>query len=243
VKLPDVTIVTTTWFPDDERGELRFESAKHAVNSWRYIQYAGYPISAGLPAGDLRLHIADDGSQDYERRSELLSKIWERASSRTMQNRRGVGASLNKGFDCAFSFGEVALYLVDDWMLDLRFDISPWVHLLMENESIGMVRLGLAHPDLTGAVKHSPETGKFYLRLDRHHFAFAHRPALYHKRFFDAYGPFDENVNAFECERMYNERFCAEFTGPDIALALLHPWRHISDIELADVEPSQAVRV
>jgi len=45
-----------------------------------------------------------------------------------------------------------------------------------------------------------------------------------------------EDINAYECERLYNERFC-QAGGPDIALALPHPWRHIESVELAGVTP------
>jgi len=230
--LPDVTIVTTTWFPEEHAKE-RFSSAVEAISSWsRNCKYEG----------ELRLHIADDGSIGGEVLCETLGNMWGRDSwSKSYQERRGVGASLNAGFKQAFLRSALALYIVDDWKLTQPLDITPWVRLLLADESIGMVRLGIAHPDLTGQVKYVSETGEYYLRLDRHHFAFAHRPALYHKRFLDAYGPFAERVNAFECERLYNERF-AQQPGPDIALALLHSWRHISDIELADVEPAAEVR-
>jgi len=236
--LPDITIVTTTWFPDDERGKARLTTAEMAVCSWaENLRYDGR----------IFLHIADDGSHDLDS-FEVLGEIWNKDWLLTQQDRCGVGASLNAGFTRAFERSLLAFYIVDDWELKQPLDISPWVQLLLTNESIGVVRLGIAHPDLTGVVRHCPETGEYYLLLDRHHYAFAHRPALYHKRFIDAYGPFEENVNAFECEREYNERFAAQAVytaekgaveiGPDIALALLHSWRHISDIELADVEPS-----
>ena len=86
------------------------------------------------------------------------------------------------------------------------------------------------------------------LRLDPHHFAFGHRPALYHKRFFDAYGYFEEGVSALECERLYAEHFCRERPDlfaidqpcPDIVYALSYPWVHLGEAEVGDVEPEGA---
>jgi hypothetical protein len=64
-----------------------------------------------------------------------------------------------------------------------------------------------------------------------HHFACGVRPALYHQRFTDAYGWFEERVNVFDCEMSMNQRFC-NGTGPDIVLALPHPWEHIGHVEV-----------
>ena len=75
------------------------------------------------------------------------------------------------------------------------------------------------------------------LRLERYGFAFGHRPALYHRRMIDAYGFFDENCSALECERLYNERFSTT-KGPDILLALYTPYEHDDSLEsLSGVEP------
>jgi len=225
--LPSIKIVSTTWLPEGAEGEVRLKGLSEVVESWdHYLQYEG----------DISLHISDDGSTGYlaDELRNVASMIPFRTSL-SRQERHGVGASLNAGIRQVLQEDSLMLYLVDDWELLNAFDLTPWAKLLEEDESIGMVRLGLPHPWLTGQIIHHPACD-WYMRLDRHHFAFAHRPALYHKRFFDAYGMFDEDINAYECERLYNERFC-QAGGPDIALALPHPWRHIESVELAGVIP------
>ena len=226
MNLPPIKIISTTWLPPGD-GELRWKALRDAAWSWYlHLRYDG-PLS---------LHIADDGTT-----GELLGRLslqyagFEDNFSFSRQERCGVGASLNAGIHQVLKEEALLLYLVDDWELLRGLDLTPWAKLLEDNTSIGMVRFGPPHPDLTGQIIHHPACD-WYMRLDRHHFAFSHRPALYHQRFFDAYGLFDENVNAYECERLYNERFC-QATGPDIVLALPHPWRHIESVELAGITP------
>ena len=173
--------------------------------------------------------------EHIQRRYAAAEKTFLPAYIYTQQKRHGVGASLNAGIREIREDDSLLLYLVDDWELLQPFDLTPWAKLLIEEDSIGAVRLGPPHPWLTGEIIHHP-TCDWYMKLDRHHFAFAHRPALYHKRFFDAYGPFTEDVNAYECEQLYNDHFC-KTGGPDIVLALPHPWKHIESVELAGVVP------
>lgn len=233
--MPDVTIVMTTWLPpDEEQRRKRAHAETIALLSWKAnLRYSG---------GRIRLHIADDGSQptpDGYDPASLIAYHWGEptamGTTRSRQERHGVGASLNAGCSLAFERGDIVLHAVDDWMLTEPFDITPWVDLLAHDESICAVRM-FPHPDLTGRVLHLGDLGHALL-LDRHHFAFATRPALYHQRMFDAYGRFDEDVSAYTCEQLYNERFCARTDGPDIVLALPSPWRPLESIELAGIEP------
>jgi len=233
--LPPLTIVMTTWMPEGPVGESRRSSAAAALLSWRlHLQYDG----------ELRLHIADDGSpvEDLVRAvGARPNSFWPTSLSR--QQRRGVGASLNAGLRAAWNASPLAAYFVDDWGLRELLDITPWASLLMEDESVGCVRLGPPHPGLTGTVEMSPSG--WGLRLDPHHYAFGHRPALYHKRFFDAYGYFEEGTSALECERWYAEHFAKERTStdllrwPDIVYALSYPWVHLGEAEVGDVEPEE----
>lgn len=225
-----LTIVMTTYFPPGSDGLLRHEAVDEAVESWAdNLSYDGR----------INLHVADDGSDgpdlylDWLRlgaREQVFGTV-----SRSQQHRHGVGASLNAGFRQAFETSPLVLYAVDDWKLTADLDLTPWANLLMEREDIGMVRLGLPHPWLTGNVEH--DAGRWWLNVDRHHFAFGHRPALYHRRMIGTYGWFKEGVNAYDCEIDYNDRFCAAKVPPGIALAFLHPWEHVESIELAHVEP------
>ena len=236
-------VIATTYFPSGPNGMLRREVAIQAIWSWKQFL-----------TGEWALHVADDGSAwtpDHEERPPVSEARFVRKTTwlgslgtvapDTRQERHGIGASLNAAI-AAHPEADLFAYFVDDWKLTAPFDLTPWAQLLRENDDVGMVRFGPPHPGLTGRVRQFPGLSQDWaLQLDRHHFAFAHRPALYHRRFFEAYGPFAEDVNAYECERLYNETFC-RFRGfgdrsPEVVLALPHPWQHIESVELADIEP------
>ncbi len=246
--LPPITIVVTTYFPPGDVGERRQAAAVETVRTWEdHMKYDG----------DIRIHIADDGSGDLWFEQTIADVLMQRgAVAQTRQHRHGVGASLNAGFREAFKRSPLVLYAVDDWQLSAEFDLTPWAELLMRDREIGMMRLGPPHPDLTGTVRHVggmiphpypkpwDSRGLWYLRLDRHHFAFAHRPALYHQRMIEAHGWFDEDVNAYDCERMYSERFnwADAMDTPHVALALAHPWFPVAEepeLELAHINPRE----
>lgn len=243
-ELPPITLVMTTWAPGGREGYARAQAARACLDTWRHrLHYEG----------ELRLHVADDGSGilDYP---YSLGRDIEWAVSFSRQERRGVGASLNAGFEQAHEGGGLALYVVDDWMLLWDIDLTPWAALLERDPTIGMVRLGPPHPWLTGTVEHLGELG-WCLRLERHHFAFAHRPALYHPRMRAAYGWFAEGVTAYDCERLYSEEFNRWSSmnvpqdlgslfskpiirgGPDIVMAIIQPWHHVSGPEQGDIVP------
>jgi len=222
--LPPITIVTTTYLVND----VRLRTAISTINSWeRYLEYSEF----------IYLHVSDDGSDD-DRVSTLFDAInFVEDVTYSEQSRQGVGSSLNKGFKKAFETSPLVLYAVDDWKLLHDFNITPWAQLLMEREDVGMVRLGPPHPFTSGKVEMFTDNWQGWgLRLNREGFAFGHRPALYHRRMIDAYGWFKEGCNALECERLYNEKFLHS-AGPDIVLALPHPWQHIDSIELSSLEP------
>lgn len=228
-----LTIVITTYAPPGEVGVQRRNAALHTWQTWRdHLKYSG----------ELRVHVADDGSElvDYtETWWKQLNKRYPLCSignlTYSQQARWGVGASFNAGLREAHKVSPLTLYAVDDWMLTADLNLDPWTDLLLTNESLGAIRLGPPHPWLTGQVEHH-DGGRWALRIDRHHYAFSFRPTLFHQRLFDAYGPLDEDISALESERIYNDRFCTA-GGPDIALALLHPWDHIYTTELSGVTP------
>lgn len=228
VKFPPITVVVTTYLPDGSAGAMRAIAVNRTLESWlNYLRYDG----------ELCLHIADDGSK------EPLIRLGDwiyREVSYSRQNRKGVGASLNAGFKRSFETSPLVLYAVDDWALTQTFDLTPWAQLLMEREDVGMVRLGPPHPGTAGVVEMFTDNWQGWaLRLYKHQgFAFAHRPALYHRRMIDTYGWFEEGVNALECERLYNEKVNS-IVGPDIVLALPHPWRHIDTQSLSALEPEK----
>lgn len=225
INYPALTIVMTTYFPEGEPGRLRKLAAVKTLYSWRRnLRYVG----------EIRLHVADDGS---DHASLDLPSLWCPCGSYSQQQRKGAGASLNTGIKRAFERSPLVAYFVDDWALTETFDITPWARLLLERNDVGMVRLGPPHPGTSGVVEAFTEEWQGWgLRLDRSGFAFGHRPAIYHRRLFDHYSWFKEEVSALECEQEYNSRVC-NFQGPDIVLSLPHPWRHIDTFSLSGMAP------
>lgn len=206
-----ITIVMTTCFFDEQRRELAEETLRSWAENLRY-------------EGELRLHIADDGSI---KNWKPTYDVWFGPTTYSRQERHGVGASLNAGFRKAFETSPIVLYAVDDWLLQQPFDLTPWVYLLEQREDVGCVRLGPPHPYLRGEIMPYTELWQGWaMCLDRYGLAVGHRPELFHKRWTDYYGEWVEDVNAQECERLASVRYAAMPAGPDIVYALPHPWFH-----------------
>ncbi len=223
---PPVTILMTTYFPSDG-GRERRSLAYKALSSWgENLQYAG----------ELLLHVADDGSSwEFN-----CSSYWRDGFiSFSQQQRQGYGSSLNAGLREIFKHTSFVLHAVDDWYLTNPFNLNPWVEMLLTREDVGMIRLGPPHPNISGKAQMLTTNWQGWgLVLDRQSFAFGLRPCLIHKRFIDAYGWFAENTSALESERLYNEHFC-QTSGPEIVLALPHSWEHLESESLSGLEPGK----
>lgn len=228
MNFPTITCVMTTYIPAGDDGDHRILVEDAALQSWAdNLKYRG----------KINLHIADDGSV---KEGVHIPNRWMRnldSLSYSSQHRKGVGASLNAGFRKAFETSPLVMYLADDWSVIEPLDLTPWAQLLMEREDTGMVRLGPIHSGVTGTAEASTSNWQGWsLRMDRHHFAFAHRPALIHSRMIDHYGWFEENCSALETERLYSVKF-NEGSGPDIVYALPHKFQHLESFSLSAMEP------
>lgn len=208
---PPITIVMTTYFVDEQRKDL----AQTALKSWE---------DGLFYEGTINMHIADDGSKI----SWEPENFWGYGDiTYSRQERHGVGASLNKGFLKAYETSPLVAYFVDDWILREPLDLSPWTKLLMEREDVGIVRLGPPHPFLRGTIEAMTDDWQGWaLRLDRYGLTVGHRPELFHKRYTDFYGMWDEDQNAQEVERLASVRYANMPGGPDIVYALPHKWFH-----------------
>lgn len=225
-----ILVLATTYFPPDPRGALRMEQQSiPALTSWyNLLDYDE----------DILLYIADDGSSTEDLSKLITSSNWVRdfPVGWSIGQREGVGASLNRGIRYAKENSiECILYPVDDWKLMRKFDLTPWVELLQENEDIGAIRLGPPHPNLRGTIQMFSQG--WTLRLDRYGYAASMRPTLFHQRFWEAYGLWPEHMNALETERIYTEHFNAT-PGPDILLALPDLWEPLQAVELSAMVPA-----
>lgn len=206
---PDIYIVATVYFPPNESGRLREAGFRQDLKSWeRNLVYHD---------GGISLIVVNDGDPlptDFE---------WQRGQMVSLGHaRNGVGVSLNQGFARAFEDSTLALNIDDDWLLIQPFDLTPWARLLVDDERVGSVKLMAPYPGIAGEIQ--PLRHGWGVTLERHNLVAGLRAALYHRRFFDAYGWYDEGLNAWETERLFNERFC-QGQGPDVVLGLPFPWQ------------------
>jgi hypothetical protein len=125
---------------------------------------------------------------------------------------------------------------VDDWELVAPLNVTPWVDVLATEQSIGCIRLGAVNPFMRNGELLRFLSAGYAIRWERYSYYWSQRPAVYHSRFRDAYGPFPENVDALVVDRQYNEHICAS-DGPDVVLVLHEPWIHQESIELGDITP------
>jgi hypothetical protein len=215
----------TTYFRDPQRKEI----AELTLRSW---------VANMKYDGELCLHVADDGS-DLAWEPE---KIWPGLISFSRQERHGLGASLNAGFAKAFETSPLVFYCGgDDWQLQQPFDLSPWAQVLVEHEDVGIVRLGPPSPFLRGEVVIYTENWQGWgLKLEPYGLCAGFRPEIFHKRLIDTYGWWKEDINASECERLFNVQWAAD-PKLHIVLALPHPWYHADTSlgvpSLSEIEP------
>jgi hypothetical protein len=190
----------------------------------------------------LRLHVADDDSYEDTYIYNLLDKAgsaWGVASSYTNAQRNGIGASLNLALERLERDDDLWMYITDDWLLTAPLDLSLAVWLLRERQR-DYVRLGPIHPNLHCITCH--HNGAWWLDLEQEFggFAFATRPFLATRRFYREVGPFPENLDAYDTERIYAERVSRMYTISLSAINLHGPWRHIGDVEVGDIQPNAA---
>lgn len=224
-----VNIVATTWFPSGTEGSKRLRIFCEALDSW----------NVNLSHNDdIYLHVADDGSSEItlDEIKNLVNDHWPKhGTTFSIQNRRGVGASLNQGCQRALTYSDVILYTVDDWKLLKPLDITPWVEFIESKEYDAALVKFFPHPNTFGQIIYA-NPGIYAMRLNREGFAFSTRPSLWHRRMFDAYGWFPELVNAYDCERIYNLNI-SKFSWPLLYQALPDEWMHLGGVELGDITP------
>lgn len=201
-----LSLLATVYFPPGEEGELRRLGFEEALRTWDCnLRYDG----------EICLFVVNDGPP-LPRWSG-----WGRQQLALGHERNGVGASWNQGLPVAFEVSPLLLNIDDDWLLIEPYDLTPWARMLVDDEAIGCVHLSAPYPGTGGTIE--PRQHGWVVMLDRHNLAAGLRAALYHRRYFDAYGWFDEGLSAWETERLFNDRFC-QSTGPESVLALPFPW-------------------
>lgn len=168
--------------------------------------------------GELGWYVGDDGSPQshFDEVVAAVGKenIFDCHSEDFMPGRRLPGKSWNKAWEVSHRWAPIVLFLEDDWTLLRTLDITPYVKLLMENEKVGMVRLG--HLAINLNMTSVGYAGIHYLQMWRNmQYAFSGNPSLRHRRFADTYGPYNEDVTPGDTELDYDYRFRIK-SGPEI---------------------------
>jgi len=145
-------------------------------------------------------HIADDGSgKDYI--DALANEIGPTYSLKVSDAKRGgVGKNMNLGIAGCLERADMWLHLEDDWVLRQPLDLRPCVRLLMENDQIGMVRLGRLAAGLQAHSIAGAEALWWHLVRASDTYIYSGNAALKHRRFHDAYGRYREGLHPGQTE-------------------------------------------
>lgn len=189
---------------------------------------------------DLRSwYVADDGSPE-EHVNEILTTLRgkferilgyhnERLRPEGQEDSYFAGKGWNLGLGIAHQNSNFVLFLEDDWRLDEKLDLEPYVKLLIEREDIGIVTFRVLS---VGADVHTVGyDGRHYLKyLRTTQYAYSGNPYLRHARFTTHYGWFDEGRNPGDIELEMDSRF-RDKEGPDIwrpvAISPWGAWSHV----------------
>ena len=176
------------------------------LQTFRRTNYALRTIAAARELlhyeGTLRWYVADDGS-DYSHVVQVLDALVA-YGAHTM--RRGYGGNANAAWDGADAIGALTFWLEDDFVLNEPLDLTPHAYALMDDERLGMVRLGY----IDGAKLEPAQefAGRRYHTIPREwpdasFYAFTGHPSLRHRRYRIAYGDYPTGLGPGDTELAY----------------------------------------
>lgn len=232
--LPAVYVLITTYhdsrFP---RNETALRTIQAVKKNLRYENYGFY--------------ISDDGSTDPAHVESLVAEASENKPYYLYNGqRRGVGHGMNYCMRHLFSMGvELVMILEDDWELTRPLDLNPYVNLLMNNDYIGMIRMGYMSAGLSAEMISAE--GHLWWKFYRgnYQYTYAGHASLRHRRLHDAVGLFSEPADRILSPGQNELDFCYKYntalTAPSIVWPAEYgqwgPFAHIGSVSLADVIP------
>lgn len=152
------------------------------------------------------------------------------------------GVRWNRALTHIFENHDIYLRLEDDFALERKIDITPYVDVLMNKRNIrdiGMIRLGLMPIGLL--LESFGCEGRIYFRIrEERPYMYSGNPALIHRRFHDAYGVFHESHNPGDIEIDIDSRARAK-DGPMVCwpmaiggLGEYGAWAHVGEAQSYD---------
>lgn len=175
-------------------------------------------VKKNLLYPDLAWYVADGGSLEWHLNAVLHAledvKMLGYHSGDVVRG-ASYGSDANIAYAMAKERGKLTLWLEDDWELREPFDLWSYASLLMEEPTIGMVRMGYLNLNMRGSV--FGHGGQLYWRLDRtaDSYVFTGHPSLRHNNFMNACGPYPEGLLPGETELAFAMKYRSQDT-PDI---------------------------
>lgn len=158
-------------------------------------------------------YLADAGSRE-EHYKACQDELGQQQVIGTHHEYISPGHNWNRAFNFAFEKMDFVLRLEDDFELQKELNITPYVVALEEKPLMGIVRLGGLPVGLDcGTIGIN---GIHYLLMYRTtQYAYSGNPLIMHKRFWDHYGGYHEDMKPGTTELEYDNRF-REKDGPAI---------------------------
>lgn len=140
------------------------------------------------------------------------------------------GKGWNWVLGMAHQYSDFVLFLEDDWNLDEKLELRPFVKLLDEKQDVGIVSFRILS---TGAdVFTVGYDGRVYLQYARTtQYAYSGNPYLRHARYTKHYGWFAEDCNPGHIELNQDDHYRLAMDGPRIwrpvDISVWGSWKHI----------------
>lgn len=186
-----------------------------------YALRAIQALKANLVYPDLRYYLADDGSPQSHV-DKLLAELQDvnLIGWHTLPN-GSYGRNVNEAMNVVMPVTNLYLVIEDDWELTEPLELYRYAALLMEQQEIGLVRLGYLNLNMRGLVV--GYAGALYWKLDRDcdSYVFTGHPSLRHSRYFSQYGRYPEGLSPGETELMYALQYRTG-NGCDIAWPVMN---------------------
>lgn len=140
------------------------------------------------------------------------------------------GQVWNHVLGIAHQHSDFVLWLEDDWVLENKLNLEPYIHLLQEREEVGMVTFRIL--SVGAEVMTIGHNGEIFLQYGRRtQYGYCGHPTLRHARFVRFYGWFHEQRTPGEIEIDMDSRYRGMTNGPHVwrpaTLDQWGAWHHI----------------